>query len=173
MNRKSRRFSFQDNRGMSIVELLVIIAIMAIAVGMIANLFGYMNGKQAKQCAYKLEAALSEIRMETMSKSNGEKEDVYFVLENKESQIYAARKIKDEVSKDLIGEKVIITVKDVTGNITGELTEGTAVPVYFNRATGALDKDSAGYAVFEITQGNVTYVVGIEPTTGRVSSERK
>lgn len=163
----------RDNRGTSIVELLVIMAILAILVGMVANLFGYLNGKQAKQCAYKLEAALSEIRMETMSKSDGEKESVYFVLENNDGQILAKNKIKENTSSDMIGEKVIITVKDAAGATIGELSDGNAVIIYFNRATGALLEESEKYATFEINQGKVTYVVGIEPTTGRISCERK
>lgn len=173
MNRKERGLFFRDDRGTSIVELLVIMAIMAILVGMVANLFGYLNGKQAKECAYKLEAALSEIRMETMSKSDGEKESVFFVLENNAGRIFAKTKVNDVTSSDVIGEKVIITVKDETGITTGELSEGSAIIIYFNRATGALMEESEKYAVIEINQGNVTYVVKIEPTTGRTSCDRR
>lgn len=173
MNKKNRGLFVRDNRGTSIVELLVIMAIMAILVGMVTNLFGYLNGKEAKQCAYKLEAAISEIRMETMSKSDGEKESVYLVLENRNDQIYAGRSIRSDVTSDLIGEKVVITVKDASGNEIGVLTDGKAVPIYFNRATGALLEESEKYAAFEVTQGKVTYVVKIEPTTGRISNERK
>ena len=87
------RIITEDSRGVTIVEFLVIIAIMLIVTGSVMNLGGYLNGKQARQCAYKLEAALSEIRVETMSKSNGELESVYLSIENQEGRIYAKQVI--------------------------------------------------------------------------------
>ena len=45
MNKKNRGLFVRDNRGTSIVELLVIMAIMAILVGMVTNLFWYLENR--------------------------------------------------------------------------------------------------------------------------------
>ena len=171
MKKNNKKFFLQDNSGVSIVELLVIIAIVAILSGAAVNLFGYLNGKQARQCAYKLEAAISEIRMETMSKSDGEPDSVYLEVVNEDDKIYAKRMIKGTEAKDLIGEKVSVFAIDTTG-AENMISSGTYVRVFFNRATGALLKEAA-HPQFKIVQGNTTYIVAIEPTTGRISCERQ
>lgn len=162
----------KDHRGTSIVELLVIMAIVAVLVGMSTNLTGYLSGKQARQCAYKLEAAISEIRVETMSKSNGEKESVYLLIQNEEDMIYTKRIIRGKEQRDLVGEKVIVRMLG-NNELVSDLSKGVEVPIYFNRATGALLEDSLPYSVMEIQQGRVVYLLTIEPTTGHVSCERK
>ena len=166
------KFLFNENRGTSIVELLVIMAVLAVLVGISTNLTAYLSGKQARQCAYKIEAAISEIRMETMSKSTGEKESVYLILENNGNLIYSKQMIKGKEHSDLVGEKVTLRVGDGRGTFQ-EVTSGEQIPIYFNRATGALLKESEPYAAFEIQQGRVIYSVTIEPVTGRVNCERK
>ncbi|MBR5596411.1 MAG: prepilin-type N-terminal cleavage/methylation domain-containing protein [Lachnospiraceae bacterium] len=171
MKKNKKEFFLQDNQGMSIVELLVIIAIVAVLTGVAVNLFGYMNGKQARQCAYKLEAAISEIRMETMSKSNGELDNVYLKIVNENDKIYAVRMIKGTEAKDVIGEKVTVIAIDTTGG-ESTISSGSFVPIFFNRATGALLAESM-YPKFRITQGNTNYVVEVEPTTGRITCERQ
>ena len=171
MKKNKENIYLQDNKGMSIVEILVIIAIVAVLSGVAVNLFGYMNGKQARQCAYKLEAAISEIRMETMSKSTGEPDSVYLEIINEGGSIYAKRMIKGTETKDLIGEKVSVTAYDTNAQVI-QLDENQYGRVYFNRATGALEK-VATCSKFVIIQGNTTYVVEIEPTTGRISCEKQ
>lgn len=162
----------KENRGATLVELLVVIAIMTILIGSVVNLGGYLNGKQARQCAYKIEAALSEIRMETLSKSTGEKESVYLDLENSNGDIYAKQWIKGTSKSDLIGEQVTIQVTDTKGQ-TKSLENGTAVSFYFDRATGGLLEETTQYTIIEISQGAVTYVVEMEPVTGNIECRKK
>ena len=173
MNKKRvHKGNFIDNRGTSIVELLVVMAIMAVLVGSVINIVGYLSGKQAKQCAYKMDAVLAHMRMETMSKSLGEKDSVYTEFKMSDGKIYAVQKIRDDIKEEMIASGVIVVAKDVTGSeIT--LAEGTKVGVYFSRATGALYNEAGNYCEMKITQGRVTYVVKIEPTTGKISYERE
>ena len=69
-----------DNRGMSIIEIVIILAMMAVLLGFMTNIVGYLSGKQARECAYKIDASLAGIRMDTMSKSTGGN-DVFLTLE--------------------------------------------------------------------------------------------
>ena len=160
------------NRGTTLVELLVVIAIMTVLIGSVVNLRGYLNGKQARQCAYKLEAALSEIRMETMSKSTGEKESVYLNLENNNGDIYAKQWIKGNEKSDLIGEQVAVQVTDTKGQVK-TLENGGTVSFYFDRATGGVLEEATQYIVIEISQGTSTYIVEMEPVTGNIECRKK
>lgn len=162
----------KDHRGITMVELMVIVAIMLVVTGSVINLGGYLNGKQARQCAYKLEAALSEIRTETMSKSTGELESVYFVLENTGGNIYAKQIIKGNERSDLIGEQVEVLVTDSMG-ISSVLENGSQAYIYFDRASGGLAEQAVRYTQIEIIQGITTYIVEIEPETGRIECRKK
>lgn len=166
------KFNFIDNQGTSIIELIVVIAIMAVLLGTATNIVGYLSGKQAKQCAYKMDAMLSESRMETMSKSTGEKESVYLAFKNEGGKIYAVQTIKGNETSALIGSGVTIKAKDVKGNETS-LLDGASINVYFNRATGALYDEIGNYCEIRVSQGSTTYMVSIVPTTGKISYERE
>ena len=178
MSKKNvHKCNIKDNRGTSIIELLVVMAIMGIFIGTATNITGMLSGKQAKQCAYKLESALSEIRMETMSKSTGIKDsntgvlDVYLTLNiNSDGEVCVERNIKGKTKEDVIGKNVTVNASKSSGSSI-ELAEGTDVNVYFERSTGALHED-AEYCEFQIMQGNVIYVVKIVPATGKISYER-
>ena len=166
------QFNFIDNRGMSMIELLAVIAIMAVLLGTATNIVGYLSGKQARQCAYKMDSILTETRMETMGKSTGEKESVYLTIKNDNGKIYAVQNIKSDEKSTLIGNSVKIVAKDVKGSEM-ELSNGTYFNVYFNRATGALYDEAYNYCEMRISQGKHTYVVSIVPTTGKISNERE
>lgn len=171
-NKNTYRSNFIDNSGTSIVELLAVMAIMAVMLGTATNIVGYLSGKQARQCAYKMDAILSETRMETMGKSTGEKESVYLSVKNDGGKIYAVQTMKDVQNSFLIGKNVTITATDVKGSEM-ELVNGTSFDIYFNRSTGALYDDAGNYCKIKITQGRVTYVVSVVPTTGKISYERE
>lgn len=169
---KAQKGRFIDERGTSMVELIAIMAILAILLGASGNALGYLNGKEAQQCAYKTEAVLSEIRMETMSKSSGEKESVYARLQKDGDQITVIRKIWEEEKKDRIGKNVVVTVKEIGGN-EWKLEDGDGVNIYFQRSTGALYDDAGNICQIKVSQGRNSFVVKIEPTTGKISYERE
>ncbi len=161
-----------DNRGTSLIELMVVMAILAVLAGGMVSIMGFLNGKEAKQCAYKMKSALDCARVETMSKSNGEKESVYLTFQNIEGQIYAVQKKKDSEKKELVGKNVTITAQDVKGTEI-LLENGSSISVYFKRTTGALYDEADNFCKMQVSQGKVTYVVNVDAATGRISYERE
>lgn len=162
----------QDNRGLSLVELIVVIALLAVISTAGVNITGYLNGKQARECAYKIDTALANVRIETMSKSTGN-DDVYLTLQKENGEFYGIFSVKGDIRKERLGSnKVSITAYDMD-DIEYVLEEGREITFYFDRATGALKKDKIRYKRIQVTQGNVVYEVSIEPTTGKFSYERK
>lgn len=61
----------RDNRGFSLVELIIIIAIMAILIGVLAASISRISGYRAKECRTKIVSSLENGRMLTLSKSKG------------------------------------------------------------------------------------------------------
>ena len=160
-----------DNRGMSIIEIVIILAMMAVLLGFMTNITGYLSGKQAKECAYKIDASLAGIRMDTMSKSTGGK-DVFLTIEKNNGQFYAIKNVKGTEKWEVIGgSQITVTAVDKDGNET-EINDSDSVTFYFNRETGGLQKDTVWYEKIIITQGRVTYEVTIEAVTGKFSYTR-
>ena len=60
-----------DNRGFSLVELIVVVAILAILLGVMAANIGRISGYRAKECRTKVVSSLENGRLVTLSKSRG------------------------------------------------------------------------------------------------------
>lgn len=60
----------KNNKGFSLVELIVVIAIMAIAVGAVSLSVSLLTGSEANKAFQKLEAVLDEVRTGSMTRFN-------------------------------------------------------------------------------------------------------
>ena len=162
----------RDNRGVSIIEMVIIMAILFTLLGGMINIAGVMSGKQARECTHKMNAALASIRTETMSKSTGDK-DVSLTITKKNGSIYAVRKVKDSIKEDIIGDgKVKVSAYVSEEKVMDLETEGAEIIFYFNRETGGLQADAIQYDEIVIEQGRVAYKVSIVPVTGKFSYTR-
>lgn len=62
----------KKNSGFSLIELVVVIAIIAILSGMAISGIGMISGWKQKQCVKQLDAAIGETQMQAMSKGKAE-----------------------------------------------------------------------------------------------------
>ncbi len=60
----------KDNRGFSLIELIIVLAILAILTLSVSYGVGILMDKPAKQCAIKLESYITDCRVTTMGKLN-------------------------------------------------------------------------------------------------------
>lgn len=84
-----------NNKGYSLVELIVVLAILAVMAGGTVSIAGYMSGSKAKSAAYTIQSAINKARTEAMNKSTGAEgcvtgvKDVYLMIEQtKEGDYY-------------------------------------------------------------------------------------
>ena len=59
-----------DNKGMSLVEIIVVIAILSLFIGSVSYSINWASGKAAEECAQKLAYNLKQARTMAMGKTS-------------------------------------------------------------------------------------------------------
>lgn len=170
----------RNNSGMSIVEIVVIVAMLAILTGTGIYGIGQLSGFRAREGADSIASSLTEARIAMLSKAkyNG---NMAWELYRKDNKYYVRTVYNVGSGEYYRDEKQIVegTLKSVQyGTSTtslSSLAEDAGYRVYFNRATGALC-DGSGNALsnniyFRVTHGKKDYDVYIINKTGKIVSE--
>ena len=160
----------RNDKGFTLVELIIIIAIMAVLSLSVISYIGMIGGAEAKRCANGLKTGFSQTKVCAMSRSSA---SMTVYADNTGVYIKTVQGSGERVEKiGKSGTKVEFrTVRDsdvftVVGN-----TPATGVKIEFDRASGACKKMVGGdYCYgFKVTAGQTEYIVNIEPLTGKVS----
>lgn len=181
----------KDNRGFSLVELIVVIAIMAVMVGILVFSMSILTGAQARECAQKVSSQLDSTKTGSMSRYDETMELSYLEKDSIEevnsdgfytkSSVYSINKyaagyeITEPVYRKVGTSKVKVTVylKDGSSYEIGK-DAGNTITVGFNRASGAFNKAIVNgsatttyfdYITFE--SGIKTYTIVMVPETGK------
>lgn len=172
-----------DNRGFSIVELIVVIAIMSALTGVVGFGFSLSNGKPAEECAKKLVSAISHGRTATMGKYRNEiivrkesdgrltvTEDTLIRIENEGTP--AENHVTSQRSSTVGAKGVTVEYKTGTGGYT-ELMPGNEIRLRYDSGSGALKKTAPGdayYTGFRISKSGKVWYVKLETLTGRITA---
>jgi prepilin-type N-terminal cleavage/methylation domain-containing protein len=172
----------KDNRGFSLVELIVVIAIMAVLVGVASVSVGLLSGKQAKQTRDELKSKLESVRIQTMGKRT-----VTAVLAANASGSYELvvtstldASAEPEITTYTLGgsscaiyyscDKDCVYAAD--GDDLTALTGG-GLTMEFDRSSGAmkaLNGSSYLYHLY-VVQNNKVYGIRFYPETGKMEEE--
>lgn len=171
----------QNNNGYSLVEIIIVIAIMAILTGGIFFSVNMVFGANAKTCANDLRGAITQCKVNAMGKSDAALE----IFRDSSNQcIYARQWINDGSgwqSRDR--EKISNARVNVTYTADGvnfqELDDSHPVFIGFDRSSGAFrectDPNSGAlnsypiYQEFRVTGGSRAFTVELTRLTGKVS----
>lgn len=153
-----------DNKGFSLVEMIIIIAIIAVLGGVTAYGLSLVSGKPVTQCARQMQILLEQNRTVAMGKENNTYVVIYKTPSGVMAQEYINGTIHGEPIK--IGESTV----DVTcgGSSIGD-SKDTGKKVEFDRSTGALKGNAR--MEFVISRGSKVSKLIIEPLTGKVRIE--
>lgn len=164
------------NKGMSLVELIVVVAILALFTGGITYSMNWASGKAAEECAQKLVYSLQQARTMAMGKNNvtvivkkdgsGNIVTEVTIMSNTDSGTSTS------TTTSKVGKKSV-TVKFSDGSAESELDE-SGVKFEFDRASGALkmlnDVEAGTKSpLFTISKGSTVRTIDIVPITGRIS----
>ncbi|GHV33562.1 hypothetical protein FACS18949_07830 [Clostridia bacterium] len=147
----------KKNSGFSLLELVVVVAIIAVMAAMIVPTLAQVYLSEAKHAASNIDNMISKCKVNSMSRAG----DVYVEFYNKDNRIYADYYEQDTVIyTELIGKRTSFTWDNGT--------KSTELKLSFKRATGALsvfgEVDLTGRSEVNIDVGG--YRITIVPLTG-------
>ena len=170
-----------DNRGFSLVEVIIVVAIMSTMIGVISYGWSMTSGKPAEQCAKKLSAAISHGRTATMGKYR----NVITVKKETDGRLTVTElttiSVHDDGSDDqtstrssVVGAKdVTVEYKIGTGDYT-TLAEDHSIELRYDSGSGAMKKTANGgadyYTGFRISKAGKVWYVKMETLTGKVTA---
>lgn len=146
-----------NNSGFSLVELIVVIAIMAVVTGVMVGSISSLTGRKVRKCADEIATTLERARVLTLGKEQNQVECV--ISYHTSTGEYQAQILQGgtEVSGRILGKDPIEITVYFEGDTTGyQLSEirgtDTLLPyvsnseglhLVFNRASGAFEKNTS------------------------------
>lgn len=165
-----------DNRGISLVEIIIVVAIMSVIIGVSGYGLSLISGRPAQACAQKLAGSLQHTRTISMGKyatyarlARDDNGKVWF-------EVY--QKIKEAdgdyamVRQSNLADGSVSVICD-----DEELGNGKSILIGFDRSTGALtdkvggDKPTTVVGKIIVSKANTTVNIGITKATGKVFIE--
>ena len=169
-----------NDKGVSLVELIIIIAIMAVLSTGLISMISILNGRAARECAQDTLSALSKVRVLTLSKSKGAPEsgfaaeaDVYLEIKPDGTGHILIMQVKGDIVVDQIsvGAANVDIIAEINNKKEVNLT-GTDIKIAYDRATGAFLKYSdEGYMTKLTFKQGKSYTIYMTPATGKATME--
>lgn len=174
-----KRIRKKDNRGMTLVEIIIVLALMTVIAGLTGYGLSLISNKPVQECTKKIEIALNRNRTNSMGKKEAWlefyiKDDRVTVLEHTLSGRAGATPLDTETT---IGDRDVnlrLTYSD--GSVV--LLDGTHRRIAFARDSGALVGDESGRVCTKIEIFKGTYsssgykqTINLIPLTGKVTVE--
>ncbi len=159
----------KDNKGYTLIELIIVIAIIAIVAGSLVFGISMIFTTDAKGCANKLKTGIGRTKIATM----GKQEAYLEVYKSAADGFYYLVLVENGDTANAIPQRITkrstTTIKYIGKTTSGDLTGdmGAGVRVTFNRESG---KRSCDVEKFTVTGGGKTYTVHIT-VTGKVVLE--
>ena len=176
----------KQNKGYSLIEIIVVIAIMMTLIGVGILQMSMVSGYRAKQCAKNIEAQLNKVQITNMSKKLTEmviyqdaSDGAYYVKVTENKGITASEKSTNkQVGK---GSLLITYSMDAHDSDIRTLEPGKEILIRFDRATGGLkmtDDTDPGkkigcHRIWMKQKGGNTkvYTITIHQETGKIEVE--
>lgn len=163
----------QDNRGVSLVEILIVVSIITVLAGVGIYGVSLMSGQPAKKCSQKIVYSLERHRTTAMSKVNAK-----YVLSTDGDKIYFQEFVIDgadasgtwvDKPKVEIGSSGVEVKYVLDGGSETPLTTGNSLTLEFDRASGAFKPQAGGYCTqIIVSRGGKEFKITLVPLTGKV-----
>lgn len=167
----------KNNKGVSLVEIIIVIAILSV---LGVSTFGgirYLRYGNAKRCAYEIDAALNKIRLENMSKA--EKANLYIYQYGghyymRVSPSSPTTALLNGNGTELGNNQFVISYETSTHPGTsiavGDYTSGNYMTLCFDKSTGELSSNGTGFyerIVITDRDGTLLYTIRLIQASGK------
>lgn len=157
------------NGGYSLIELVIVIAIIALIISTVFYSVIMVFGANAKNCANNIQRAIADCKVTTMGKA-----EAYLKLyrDSTDQNVYTQMYIKGSGDSAPVpsepqkvgSNRVYVEYTPKTGTET-ELTAGREIIIRFNRANGGFSGDI--YTMIRVQAGNKNYEITLTELTGK------
>ncbi len=157
----------KNNSGVTILEMLVVLCVIAILSGIIGLTYQYIHNANVQRAGENLAAAIKAARTTSMAKGT-EKGRLNIIVEG--GKMYYSigdSPEKEEICNQVMGFYIKPDKTTVTNTAPGGQTGNTTVTIRFTSA-GMLDKDHSGTNYIVFFKGKRAYSVLVYPETGKV-----
>ena len=160
----------KDNRGYSLVELIVVIALIALIVSTVFYSLIMVFSANAKSCANDIQRAIADCKVTTMGRSSAYMELYRDTDQNVYTRMYVMSSgtyVPSEPQK--VGTSRVYVAYVPKGGIETELLAGDKIEIRFDRASGGFTKDGSGniYEKLHVQGGSKNYEIVLTELTGK------
>ena len=169
----------QDNRGISFVELMIVVAIMSIIIGITGFGINMISGKAADECAQKITYSMQNSRTKAMGKFSLE----YILYRDSDNLIKIKEIIQNGPTDTAVETVATVGDKDVT--VVYKLSDGsewtisgsTVLRIEFDRSSGGfapvLIDPVSGTAKYceeiKVSKASTVRTITLVPPTGKIT----
>ena len=156
------------NGGLTLIELVVVIAIMSVLVGVVGISITVVSRQKVSNAAADVRGLLQTAQTIAMSKKNcyveitKESSGYVFTTYSYTESASTDRRVIDKVT---IGDKIVVSIPTGVGNSYAAVN--SAVQIKYKRESGAFDTGTPTGIRF--SRGNKTVTLSLTALTGRVS----
>ncbi len=166
-------YSHKDNAGYSLVELVIVIAIIALIISTVFYSAVMVFGANAKSCANNIQRAIADCKVTTMGKSSAYME----LYRDTDQNVYTKMYVWDsssgsytEAEPQKVGTgRVYVAYKPEGATTETELVAGSKIEIRFDRASGGFAEDGSGntYELLRVQAGSKNYEITLTKLTGK------
>lgn len=170
----------RENKGYSLVELIVIIAIMAVLTGVVSIGMSNIFHSKVTNCSESIESILNKVKTKTMGKDSV----TLRIYQGNEGQYFAEITTAGEANSEIkqigkTGIDVMFTEDSSVTNMSGsgvakvDKDTNTEINIEFDRGSGAVKTDAGGNCVRRIwvTHNGYTKTIVIYQETGKIEMD--
>lgn len=160
-----------DNTGYSLVELIIVIAIIALIISTVFYSVVMVFGANAKSCANNIQRAIADCKVTTMGRSSAYMELYRDADQNVYTRMYVMDSSGAYVASEpqKVGTGRVYVAYTPKGGAETELLAGDTIELRFNRASGGFAKDAGGnvYEKLHVQGGSKKYEIVLTELTGK------
>ncbi len=161
----------KDNRGFSLVEIIVVVAIMSVLVGLVGMGVGMLGNKPAQECAKKMTSTLQR----TQRVAAGRSYNQVTITRNGSGSVVVIQNYTGagatDVETTVVGKRDVQVSYTLDGGATFQNIDAVPLTFSFDRSSGSMNYANGGGSYctqIKITQGT-TWYIDLVPLSGKIS----
>lgn len=156
------------NKGFSMIELIIVIAIIGIFSALATMGFGYLQSGNVKSAARNIDATLSKLKLDTMKQSN--QPVMYIYKKGSDYYMYCTANAFSVpgVGEAAVGQKIGNSNVSITATGgSGSPSSGNGIQISFNKGSGTFKSNYDHIYVTHSDGGGITYDIEMIKETGK------